>query len=430
MVCISIITSFILFNGISYLRNSLLESNLSDESDKIRINIGGFKEKLDQIEDQILEHTVRPNETLSEILFDLGSNEFDVANILSATKKIFDPRDIFQGQKLIIHYKTIINYENNDPKQNLVRKSIISKISLSPDPEISMIVERLEDGSYKSKKHKKELIKHIVKYSGQIETSLFVDGTKIGISPRIMIEMINLYGFAVDFQRDLRKGDKFEILFEDYFDKEGNKIKNGNILFSSLELKTRKNKFEAYLHEYKKRAEYFNHVGKSIKRSLLVTPVNGARISSRFGMRRHPILGYRKKHKGLDFAAPRGTPILAAGNGVISKIGYTKFNGNFIFIKHNKTYETVYIHMSKFARNMKKGKTIRQGQTIGYVGSTGMAKGPHLHYEVRKKGVSINPAKFKGTANIKLTGSKLTKFKAKRDEIKNLLKNTKNKNQI
>ncbi len=243
-----------------------------------------------------------------------------------------------------------------------------------------------------------------------------------------MIEMINLYGFIVDFQRDIRNKDEFEILFEEYFDKNGEKIKDGNILFASLNLKTKNRDLATYRHKYKNRGEYFNKNGSSVKRSLLVTPVNGARISSRFGMRRHPILGYRKKHKGLDFAAPTGTPILAAGDCYISKIVYSIANGNYIFLKHNDTYETVYIHMSRFARNMKKGRRVKQGRVIGYVGATGMAKGPHLHYEIRKKGVSINPAKFRGTANITLKGGKLKEFKSARDNINNLRDETLNAN--
>jgi murein DD-endopeptidase MepM/ murein hydrolase activator NlpD len=421
---ISIIASFIILSSISHLKNSFLETSTVEKPRSIKINILNFKHKLDQIEDQTLEHLVRPGETLSEILFDLGSNEFDVNSILNSTKKIFDPRNIYQGQKLKIYYKTIINYEDNDPSKNLVRKSIISKVSLSPDPEIDMIVTRQKDGSYTSLKEKKILTKQVVKYSGEISNSLFVDGVEAGISPRVMIEMINLYGFVVDFQRDIRKGDKFEVLYEDYYDEEGEKVKSGSILFSELKLKTRSKDMRSYLYKYKNRPEYFTKNGSSIKRSLLVTPVNGARISSRFGMRRHPISGFRKKHKGLDFAAPRGTPIFSAGNGTISKKGYNKFNGNYIFINHNNNYTTVYIHMSRFARGMRKNKRVSQGQTIGYVGATGMAKGAHLHYEVKKNGVSINPAKFKGTANVVLKGKSLRGFKERKSTIDQLRSRT------
>ncbi len=428
MISISIIACFLIFNCFSYFKTKINLNRIDNNYQAIEIDADDFESKLEKIENQTIKHIVKKGETLSDILFNLGLDAQNVNEILLSTKKIFDPRNIFQGQKITIHYKTIITYEENNNLKNLVRKSIINNISLSPDPEIIMMIVRQDDKSYKSIKKKKELVKEIVKYSGVIENSLFLDGTEAGISPNIMIEMINLYGFAVDFQRDIRSKDEFEVLFEQYFDKNGEKIKDGNILFANLNLKTKSTDLKTYRHKYKTRNEYFNKQGRSIKRSLLVTPVNGARISSRFGMRRHPILGYRKKHKGLDFAAPRGTPILAAGDGRISKIGYSRANGNYIFLKHNNTYETVYIHMSKFARNMKKNRKIKQGKIIGYVGSTGMAKGPHLHYEIRKKGVSINPSKFRGTANITLKGDKLIKFKKYRDEIDNLRQKTLNAN--
>ena len=427
MLCISIISCFLIFNCFSYIK-SKINLHKKSNSEQIKINIDNFSQKLEEIESQKIKHIVKKGETLSDILFNLGLDAKNVNEILKTTKKIFDPRNIFQGQKIIIEYKTIITNEIVNNQNILVRKSIVNSISLSPDPEIIMIISRISDEKYKSLKKKKELVKKIAKYSGKIENSLFVDGTEAGISPNIMIEMINLYGFIVDFQRDIRNKDEFEILFEEYFDKNGEKIKDGNILFASLNLKTKNRDLSTYRHKYKNRGEYFNTKGSSVKRSLLVTPVNGARISSRFGMRRHPILGYRKKHKGLDFAAPTGTPTLAAGDGYINKIGYSRANGNYIFLKHNDTFETVYIHMSRFARNMKKGRRVKQGRVIGYVGATGMAKGPHLHYEIRKKGVSINPAKFRGTANITLKGSKLKEFKSVRDNINKLRNETLNSN--
>ena len=433
-VSISVIVSFVIFNLISYTSNIIVERQIENatkpEEQPIKINIGNFREKLKQIQVQNLEHDVKRGENFSTILFNLGSNEYDVNQIIRAIKKIFNPTNIFEGQKLKIAYKTIIGYDQNTSSKQLVRKSIIDTISLSPDPEIAMIVSRQEDGSYKAEKYKKKLFKKIAKFSGTIANSLFVDGVETGVSPKIMIEMINLYSFNVDFQRDIRKGDEFEILFEDYFDKEGNKIKTGNILYSKLNLRTRRDELEAYIYKYKNSNEYFDKNGNSIKRSLLATPVNGARISSGFGYRRHPILGYRKKHRGLDFAAPRGTPILAAGKGTVKYVGRKGAYGNFVEIKHNDTYSTAYAHMQKFARGMRKGYRVRQGQVIGYIGSTGRSTGPHLHYEIRKKGIRINPAKFKGTANVKLRGKTLRNFKEAKNKIEKLLSDTQNQNKI
>ena len=430
IVCLSIITSFILFNSISYFKNKFFETRKIEKISNIKINLGNFREKLNQIEDQILFHQVQAGETLSAILYNLGSNEADVNKILNATQKIFDPRNIFQGQNLKIHYKTIINYEDNNPNKNLIRKSIISKLSLSPDPELDMFVIRNEDGSYSSEQKKKELVKYIVKYTGKIKNSLYEDGVQNGISPRIMIEMINLYSFDVDFQRDLRTGDEYEVLFESYYDKDGNKVKDGNILYSNLDLRSFRNALESYYFVDGKISEYFDENGRSVRKSLLRTPINGARISSGFGYRRHPILGYRKKHKGLDFAARRGTPILAAGAGMIDYLGRRGGYGNYVRIKHNDEYSTAYAHAKGFARGLRKGSRVKQGQVIAYVGTTGRSTGPHLHYEVLRYGVQVNPSRMKTTSGIKLKGSRLTRFKARRDEIEDLRKNSKNNNKI
>lgn len=428
IVSISIITSFAIFHGISYVRNNFHQKERVEEKSQIKINLINSKEKLKEIEDQRLEYSVRSNESLSEILYSLGADKTDIDNILNATKKIVDPRLVRPGQELVIFYKTIITYKDNDPSQGLVRHSIISKISLSPDPEMYMFVNRNKDGSYSSQKTKKELVKKVTKYSGTIHNSLFGDGIEMGISPKVMLQIINLYSFDVDFQRDLRKGDKFEILIDSYYDKEGKKVKNGNVLYSSLDLQNLKKPLAAYLFKSKQVAEYFDAQGRSVRKSLLKTPINGARITSGFGFRKHPILGYRKQHKGLDFGAPSGTPILSAGAGIIEFIGRHGGYGNYVRIKHNPEFSTAYAHARGFARGLKKGSKVRQGQVIAYVGTTGRSTGPHLHYEILKRGTQINPATVKTVSGIKLGGKELTKFKAVKNDIDRMLKTTQAKN--
>ena len=228
---------------------------------------------------------------------------------------------------------------------------------------------------------------------GKIKQSLYKSAVDLNIQPNIIIEFARVYGFQVDFQRDIRKNDTFQIMYEVFRD-DNNKILNtGNILFADLNLSGQSNAL--YFFDDKKLEGHYDVNGKSIKKALMKTPINGARLSSSFGMRKHPIDGYNKMHRGTDFAAPEGTPIMASGDGVIIKAGWCGGGGNCIKIRHNSSYTTVYAHMSKFASLSKKGKRVKQGQVIGYVGSTGKSTGPHLHYEVIFNGKRVNSQKLK-----------------------------------
>ena len=232
------------------------------------------------------------------------------------------------------------------------------------------------------------LEKKIVLKEGIIKSSLYKSATKENISPNIVIEFARLYGFQVDFQRDIRKNDSFQIIYEIYVDENGKVFENGNIIYANLMLRGQYN--QLYYFPKKNFNGHYDENGKSVKKALMKTPINGARLSSSFGMRKHPILGYNKMHRGTDFAAPEGTPILASGDGVIIKAGWCGGGGNCVKIKHNKTYQTVYAHMKNFSNLAIPGNRIKQGQIIGYVGSTGMSTGPHLHYEVIENGKKIN----------------------------------------
>ncbi len=232
------------------------------------------------------------------------------------------------------------------------------------------------------------LIKKIIFKEGVIKSSLYKSAIDQEISPNTIIEFARLYGFQVDFQRDIRKNDTFQIVYEVLVDDNNEIFGNGNIIYANLMLSGQNN--QLYYFPKKNFDGHYDENGKSIKKALMKTPINGARLSSSFGMRKHPILGYNKMHKGTDFAAPEGTPIMASGDGIILKAGWCGGGGNCVKIKHNKTYQTIYAHMKNFSKIAIPGKRVKQGQIIGYVGSTGLSTGPHLHYEVIENGKKIN----------------------------------------
>lgn len=251
----------------------------------------------------------------------------------------------------------------------------------------------------------KNILKEIV-----INESLYKSAINADVPPNIIMQFVNLYGFDVDFQREIRNGNIIKIYYEVFLDNKLNIRKAGNIKFASLALS--KNTYELYKYTTNdnNKSEYFDAAGKSAVKALMKTPINGASLSSGYGMRKHPILGYDRLHQGVDFAAPTGTPIMAAGTGFIEKIGMNGGAGNYIKIKHINGYKTAYGHMNKFAAGLKKGSKVTQGQTIGFVGSTGMSTGPHLHYEVIFNNKKINPMKMKLPSGRKLKGKILDDF--------------------
>jgi murein DD-endopeptidase MepM/ murein hydrolase activator NlpD len=246
---------------------------------------------------------------------------------------------------------------------------------------------------FEYKEGEKNLKKIFVYKESQIKNSLYGSATDISVPPNIIIDFARIYGFQVDFQRDIWKNDSFQIVYESFMDSKDQILDTGNILYANLILQGKDNSL--FIFKTKDGVEHFDEYGKSVRKSLMKTPINGARLSSSFGMRKHPILGFNKMHRGTDFAAPMGTPIMASGDGKIIRARWCGGGGNCIKIKHNSTYTTVYAHMSKFARGIKEGVRVRQGQIIGYVGSTGLSTGAHLHYEVIINGKKINSQKLK-----------------------------------
>tara|TARA_B100002019_G_scaffold248099_1_gene226886 strand:- start:1006 stop:2304 length:1299 start_codon:yes stop_codon:yes gene_type:complete len=267
-----------------------------------------------------------------------------------------------------------------------------------------------------SKIIEKNLTKVIVFKEGSIDSSLYNTATELGIKPNTIIEFARLYGFQVDFQRDIWKGDSFQIIYEQFENEDGSLIESGDIIYSNLNIQGN----DLNLYKFilgNKEIDYFDENGRSMRKTLMKTPINGARLSSPFGKRKHPILGFTKMHTGTDFAAPTGTPIMASGDGVVTRAQWCGGGGNCVKIKHNSTYQTVYAHMSKFGRGIKKGVKVRQGQIIGYVGSTGLSTGPHLHYEVIENGKKINSQKLRLPSGKTLKGEQRNRFEVNKIKI-------------
>ena len=302
-------------------------------------------------------------------------------------------------------------------------KKIVKEVVIYPDSEEKISVLRIED-KFTVSKDVKTLYSELVFHEVDIDKSIYSSLKNINVPDNIIMSFVQLFSFDIDFQRDIRSKNIIRILFEQFKDKDDDLIKTGSIFFAEIVLT--KDAYELYKFEDNNDIEYFNSDGKSATKALMKTPINGARLSSAYGMRKHPILGYNKKHMGVDFAAPIGTPIMAAGTGHIEYVGTNGGAGKYIRIKHLNGYKTSYSHLSSYASGMQKNVRVKQGQTIGYVGSTGLSTGPHLHYEVIFNGEKINPMKMKLPSGKKLKGTSLNNFLAEKDRINNEISKIKN----
>jgi murein DD-endopeptidase MepM/ murein hydrolase activator NlpD len=278
-----------------------------------------------------------------------------------------------------------------------------------------LLTRNLDTDKFEKKKIITNLNKKIIFKEGKILQSLYKTAIDLNIQPNIIIEFARIYGFQVDFQRDIRKNDIFQIMYEVFEDDNGKVFETGNIIFADLKLSGVNNSL--YYFDKKGNEGHFDQNGKSVEKALMKTPINGARLSSAFGMRKHPIDGYNKMHRGTDFAAPMGTPIMASGSGIVTRARWCGGGGNCVKIKHNSTYETIYAHMKNFARGIKEGARVKQGQIIGYVGSTGKSTGPHLHYEVLVNGKQINSQKLKLPSGKTLKGKNRELFEVVRIKL-------------
>jgi murein DD-endopeptidase MepM/ murein hydrolase activator NlpD len=392
------------------------QKKIIEENYKSVINNIYFQNSIEHIFNNLspryknIEHKISNGETFSKILKNYLIPNEEITKVQKILKNDFNLSNLQTNQ--IIKF-TIDNSRNKKITNILFPLSRTEKIQL---------VINLETGRFDRKKIITNLNKKIVFKEGEILQSLYKTAIDLELQPNIIIEFARIYGFQVDFQRDIRKKDKFQIMYEIFEDDNGKIYETGNIIFADLKLSGVKNSL--YYFEKKNSEGFYDKNGKSIKKALMKTPINGARLSSKFGMRKHPIDGYNKMHRGTDFAAPMGTPIMASGDGVIVKAQWCGGGGNCIKIKHNSTYQTIYAHMSKFANGMKSGKRIKQGQIIGYVGSTGKSTGPHLHYEVIENGKKINSQKLKLPSGKILKGQERKLFevaKIKLDVLKSEL---------
>ena len=349
-----------------------------------------------------IEYVIKNNDTVEKILKKYKIRDADIKNI-SLKLKEKKLANIYSGRKLSIVLKKL-----EDGSKTIVN-------FLYPINNTTSIEVRKVQNNFIVKENILQLYKKEVVIKKVITNNLYNSAVSSGVEPNIIVEFARVFGFEVDFQRDIRKGDWFEILYEKFED-DNNKVRDtGKIIYASMYVNGEE--INLYNFKYKNEEDYYDIKGKSITKSLMKTPINGARLSSSYGMRKHPILGYNKMHRGTDFAAPSGTPIMASGSGTVTRARWCGGGGNCVKIKHNSTYETIYAHMKAFAKGIKEGRKVKQGQIIGYVGSTGLSTGPHLHYEVVVNGKKVNSQKLKLPSGKTLKGDERKQFELDRIKI-------------
>tara|TARA_B100000989_G_C19497926_1_gene452940 strand:+ start:270 stop:1562 length:1293 start_codon:yes stop_codon:yes gene_type:complete len=349
-----------------------------------------------------IDHKIQPGETFDNILDGYSVEDKEINEIKKKLSKKVNLNKLNINQKI----KFTLDQSENIIKEFTFQLSNTEKIYL---------VRNTKAEEFKEKTIVTKLKKDILYKENTISKSLYRSAVEQRIPANIIVEFARIYGFQVDFQRDIKKKDSFQILYEIFVDGTGKTIETGNILFANLKLSRQNNPL--YYFDKKGSEGHYDINGKSVKKALMKTPINGARLSSPFGMRKHPIDGFTKMHRGTDFAAPMGTPIMASGDGVVKKAGWCGGGGNCVVIRHNSTYQTIYAHMSKFAKSIRSGVRVKQGQTIGYVGSTGKSTGPHLHYEVIVNGKKINSQTLKLPSGKALKGKDRELFETKKIKL-------------
>jgi murein DD-endopeptidase MepM/ murein hydrolase activator NlpD len=397
--------------------------------------------------------TLDAGDTLAGMLEDVGISSQDAKAVIAAMGKNFDPRALKAGQSFDLTYSVATINATGAPNPATPRTTIVMvnhkpvvvpldageddsagateessqpisrllSLHFSPSIQQEITVTRTTEGSYTAELVKKELQEHRHRAGGTIDSSLYLAAMQAGIPADVVVDMIHVFSYKVDFQRDLHPGDHFEVYYDYYYTPDGQPAKYGAISYAMMTLGGRQIPMYRFQADPGEPAEYFDQKGESAKGMLMKTPVDGARISSGFGSRFHPILGYTRMHKGVDFAVPTGTPVMAAGAGTVKFMGRANGYGNFVLINHGNNYATAYGHLSRFAPGMRQGARVRQGQVFAYSGMTGMATGPHLHYEIRVGGNQVNPLTVKMAQGRMLMGKLLRLFKEKRLEIDNMV---------
>lgn len=351
---------------------------------------------------------VAQGETLAGLLVRAGASRAETNAALASISGVYNPRQLRPGQPVSLFF----NREEGEPR--------LTGVAFRSEPGASVTANRTTAGGFEAREVLMPVTFEIARIAAPVETSLYASALNLGATDREVAALADAFAYDVDFQRDVRGGDNFELVFERYYDDEGNTVRTGEMLFISLESRRGQRAFYSFLAPGDTRPDWYDADGRSARKFLMKTPINGARLSSGFGMRRHPVLGYSRMHRGTDFAAATGTPILAAGDGTIVRAGPFSTYGNYVRIRHANGYETAYAHMSRFARGMRAGTRVRQGQVIGYVGTTGRSTGPHLHYEVLRRGQQVNPMTLRVANGRNLSGRALELFEIERDRIDTL----------
>jgi murein DD-endopeptidase MepM/ murein hydrolase activator NlpD len=350
------------------------------------------------------EFRVGSGETLAGLLTRAGASRAEANAALASLTDVYDPRRLRPGQPVSLYFSD----------------AQLTGVAFRSEPGATVTANRTTAGDFAAREVEMPLTFEIARIAAPVETSLYSTALAKGATDREIGALADAFSYDVDFQRDVQPGDQFELVFERYYDDEGNTVRTGDLLFVSLETRQGPRNFYSFMAPGDTRPDWYDADGKSARRFLMKTPINGARLSSGFGMRRHPILGYSRMHRGTDFAAPTGTPILAAGEGTVVRAGPFSSFGNYVRIRHANGYETAYAHLSRFARGVRAGTRVRQGQIIGYVGTTGRSTGPHLHYEVLRRGQQINPINLRVANGRNLTGRALELFEIERQRIDTL----------
>lgn len=402
--------------------------------------------------------TLESGDTLAGMLEDVGISAQDANAVVTAMGKDFDPRTLKAGQNFDLTYSVAgvidasgggakagvrprttvvmvnrkpvvvpVTAEDDDSDSTPESSQPISRLlslHFSPSIEQDVTVTRTTEGAFSAQRVTKQLEVHRHRAGGTIDSSLYLAAMQAGIPADVVVDMIHMFSYKVDFQRDLHPGDRFEVYYDYYYTPEGQPAKYGAISYAMMELNGKQIPMYRFQPVPSEPAEYFDAQGQSAKGMLMKTPVDGARISSGFGSRFHPVLGYTRVHKGVDFAVPVGTPVMAAGAGTIQFMGRARGYGNFVILKHSNDYSTAYGHLSRFAPGMRAGARVRQGQVFAYSGNTGLTTGPHLHYEIRIDKHQVNPLTVKMAQGRKLTGALLRSFLEQRMKIDNMIATT------
>jgi murein DD-endopeptidase MepM/ murein hydrolase activator NlpD len=349
---------------------------------------------------------VRRGDTLLDLLLSVGIARAEAHEAVSALRSVFNPRDLKPGLEITLTLGA----------PNLGDQPSLLGASFAANAERDIALSRDTEGRFTALRRNKDLQRELIRTRGIVRSSLFEAASAAGLPGAIMVEMIRALSYDIDFQRDVQPGDTFDIVFERFRDEEGRFAKDGDVIYGALTLSGAKRQIYRYTHG-DGTTGYYNEKGESVRKALLRTPIDGARLTSAFGERMHPILGYSAAHKGADFGAPQGTPVQAAGDGTVELIGWQGAYGQYIRIRHNAEYATAYAHLGRFASGLRQGDRIRQGQVIGYVGTTGRSTGPHLHYEVIRRGTQINPIAVQLPTVRKLEGADLIQFRTVKAEM-------------